>query len=151
MNSHCHVAPRYTPGSPALVSLEVAERTAREEREFIEHALGGVWGEERRAEAERLGLRGIAEVRVERRDHWEVRDLCTGARFRRLFPEKLRKLKFRTYADLRDWERRLVDGDPPQDMPDYRRKGWFRVEVAPFRSFPTGHRITVYRPEDIPC
>lgn len=147
MGSHYNVAPRYTPGSPALVPRDVAEKVAQEEKHFVEHALSGAWGERNKAMAERLGLRGIVELRKERRDHWEVLDLCTGERFKRLFPDKLHKLGYRTYQELQGWERRLLDGAPPEDIPDYQAHGWFKVEVAPFDSFPTGYRVTAYRSE----
>lgn len=149
MGSHYNVAPRYTPGSPALVPRDVAERVAHEEKRFVEHALSGAWGERNKAMAERLGLRGIVELRTERRDHWEILDLCTGERFKRLFPDKLRKLGYRTYQELQGWERKLLDESPPGDVPDYRDRGWFKVEVVPFGSTPTGYRIDVYRPEPL--
>lgn len=72
------VRPRYTPGSPAMVDAATANRVAVEEREFIKHALEGVWGEEQKARAEKLGLDFIAYAMVERRDGWYVEDLITG-------------------------------------------------------------------------
>lgn len=148
MGRHYNVAPRYTPGSPAMVSQEVAERVAKEEAAFIKTALSGRWGERHQARAARLGLSGIVELRVERRDHWEVTDLCTGARFRCLFPETLRKRGWIPFADLRSWEKKLVENDPPKETEDHTR-AWFQIRVVPFDSFPTGHIIQVYTPEPL--
>lgn len=148
MGHHYNVAPRYTPGSPALVSREIAERVAKEETHFIQHAMEGAWGAEHQARAGRLGLAGIVELRVERRDHWEVTDLCTGERFKRLFPEKIRKLGFRGYCDLETWEKALVDEKPPV-MEDYRTKGWFKIEIDFVNGYFSGYRVVMYEPEPI--
>lgn len=82
-----NVAPRYTPGSPALVRQEIAEQVAAEEARAIEYYLKGYMGEESRAIAERLGLAGIVELRHEMRKGWDVIDLCTGTRHFRPFPK----------------------------------------------------------------
>lgn len=149
MGHHYNVAPRYTPGSPALVGRDIAERVASEEKDFIQHALEGFWGDAQKLRAEQLGLRGIVEARVERRGFWEVHDLCTGEHFKRLFPEKLRKQGFKTYIELQPWEKKLIDENPPTDIDKYQKYGWFKIEVAPFQSFPTGYKVTVYRPEPV--
>lgn len=57
-----NVYPRYTSGSPAMVSESIALKVAAEEKHFIEHALDGAWGEVEKARAEKLGLRGIVEA-----------------------------------------------------------------------------------------
>lgn len=56
-----NVRPRYTCGSPAAVSQFVAETVAQEEKRGYERALTGIFGEEERLKAKRLGLTGIVE------------------------------------------------------------------------------------------
>src|SRR5262245_50457146 len=53
------VAPRYTPGSPALVEPGTAARVAEHERKSYLTARAGIYGSEEQARAERLGLAGI--------------------------------------------------------------------------------------------
>lgn len=59
--SHYNVNPRYTSGSPAMVDRETAERVAAEEREAYSAHITGIYGEPRRAMADREGLSGIVE------------------------------------------------------------------------------------------
>jgi len=127
MSTHYNVAPRYSPGSPALVSREIAERVATDEKRAIDAALSGFWGEKHKARAELLGLRGIVEQRKETRKGWEVLDMITGERFLRLFPTKLEKLGFRRYNDLQDWEQKVVDNKPPP-VEKYQQTGWFKIK-----------------------
>ena len=72
------VSPRYTPGSPAQVDRNLAERVAREEAESFPHDRDGSCGLEHQQRATRLGLDGIAWAWYEagRSIHW--RDLVTG-------------------------------------------------------------------------
>lgn len=146
MPTYFHVAPRYTPGSPAQVDESIALKVAEEEKHFIEHALEGTWGEANKVRAEQLGLRGIVEARTERRDHWEVLDLCTGERFKRHFPDKIRKMGFQAYDNLANWEKKLIDENPPKDIPDH-KKASYRILVAPFLTFPDRYDIRAYKPE----
>jgi len=76
-----YVRPRYTPGSPSMVSRETAERVAREEKSAMADALEGLQGAEQKRRAEALGLHGVAELRTEANNGWRVRDLITGAEF----------------------------------------------------------------------
>lgn len=146
------VAPRYTCGSPALVPEVIAERVAKQEKDAYAYVLEGIEGEQRKALAERLGLRGIAEWKIEKgsgkKHGWEVLDLCTGERFFRLTPEALHKLGWRRYDELDGWERRLVDADPPKDLQDP-TKGFYKL--TPDRSgsivgFGGGYKVETYRP-----
>ena len=109
---HFNVAPRYTPGSPALVDEGIAVRVALQERSSIVHVLDGMEGEKNQKRAERLGLRGIVEYRVFRgsgkKEGWEVTDLCTGEKLFRLSSEALRKLGWTAYAELDEWQKKLV-------------------------------------------
>ena len=73
-----NVAPRYSPGSPALVSQAIAERVAADEVDFYRAVLEGVYGPDEVARAQQLGLDGIVEERVERHDGELVRDVITG-------------------------------------------------------------------------
>lgn len=77
-----NVAPRYTPGSPALVDEATAMRVADEEKKDYETIVAGqsyVPGEEEKAK--RLGLKGIVEARQESKGGWNVTDVLTGERF----------------------------------------------------------------------
>lgn len=151
MSRHSTVAPRYTPGSPALVDMTTALRVAAEEAEAIQAALDGAWGEEQKARAERLGLRGIAEDKREqgsgKKHGWDVLDLCTGERFFRLTTEALRKHGWRSYHDLEQWEQRLVDASPPPDLED-RTKGYYKlVPDGQLPGFGAGYKAEHYVPE----
>lgn len=81
-----NVAPRYTCGSPAPVNREIALAVASEEIADYERTISGAYGEEQKARAEKLGLAGIVECRIERSKHWRVLDLITGEVFDRPFP-----------------------------------------------------------------
>lgn len=94
-NRHYNVRPRYTPGSPSGVPEETAMKVAADEKKAYERTLTGVYGEEERAKAEKEGLLGIAEEVVERRKHWDVRDLITGETYTRPFPDSLREGQLR--------------------------------------------------------
>jgi hypothetical protein len=148
---HYHVAPRYTGGSPAMVDEATAERVAKQEKQSIEYVLQGVEGETNKARAERLGLRGIAECRVEqgagKKLGWAVLDLCTGERFFRLCTESLRKLGWRRYDDLTQSERAIVDGSPPSDIEDY-KSAHYKFEM-PERAERPGWKVVVYRPQPL--
>lgn len=57
--SHFNVRPRYTAGSPAMVSEDIARRVAEEEREDYQRALDGTYGPEAQERARRDGLRPL--------------------------------------------------------------------------------------------
>ncbi len=147
---HFNVAPRFTPGSPALVREEIALRVAAQERDSFPRAKEGIYGETDKAKAERLGLRGIVEYRVERgsgkKHGWEVIDLCTGERLFRLCTEALRTLGWKSYHDLQGYERKIVDENPPSDFEDP-TKGWYKLSPEMSSGFPHGWKVQVYRPE----
>jgi hypothetical protein len=145
MRGHFNVAPRYTPGSPAMVPEDLARRVAEEEKKFIQHALEGAWGEEQKQRAERLGLRGIVEMRIERRDHWEVEDLCTGEKFKRFFPEKLRKLGWTPFEDMPPWAKKQI----PASFTDIEKFDRLFFKVGSIVQGPQGfpmQEIKMYRP-----
>ena len=50
------VMPRYTPGSPAMVGPDIADRVARQERDAYAMALTGAMGDEELATAKATGL-----------------------------------------------------------------------------------------------
>lgn len=83
--SSCHfnVRPRYTPGSPAMVGMDLAERVAREEARAIRAALEGAYGVEQQKKAQEEGLKGIAEAVYEKGKNWIVLDLITGEQYER--------------------------------------------------------------------
>jgi hypothetical protein len=74
--THYHVAPRYTPGSPAQVSQAIAERVM--EREGYARALEGVYGADDQRTAHEQGLAGIVYTTTEVRSRWIKHDLLTG-------------------------------------------------------------------------
>lgn len=152
MSTHYNVAPRYTPGSPALVDEATARRVASEEQDALHYILQGFEGPDAKRRAQHLGLRGVAEARRERgsgkKQGWEIEDLCTGERFFRLCAESLRKLGWREYNDLTQWERALVDKDPPLDVEDY-RKAHYKLAPDMGPAGLPGWKITVYRPSTI--
>lgn len=140
------VAPRYTPGSPAMVPQPIAEKVAEEEKRAYQAALTGVMGEAEKAMAETFGLRGIVEAKVEQgsgKSHgWKVTDLCTHEQFVRLSPEALKKLKWQSYEELDSFAKAAIDQNPPRDASDH-RKGFYRVNWP--GSFEP--KVDVYRPD----
>ncbi len=149
---HYNVAPRYTAGSPAIVDARTAERVAAQEKNAIVSILESYEGERAAERARRLGLRGIVECRTERGSGkklgWDIVDLCTEEHFFRLCAEALRKLGWRAYADLDEYERKLVDQSPPTDVEDP-TQAMYKVEPVLGAGFPTGWNIRVYRPEKV--
>lgn len=73
-----NVAPRYTAGSPALVRDQIAQMVIRDEKDAYAAVIAGLYGEEKKAQAMRLGLSGIVEERWEFRGVVMYRDLITG-------------------------------------------------------------------------
>lgn len=80
-----NVRPRYSCGSPAQVSEQIARQVAKDELVDYERYLSGVYGEGKQGEAKTKGLSGIVEVIIETRKGWDVLDLLTGERFTRPF------------------------------------------------------------------
>jgi hypothetical protein len=76
-NHHYNVAPRYTPGSPALVPEETARRVAAQEKDAYEDAL--IWSEHpRHAIARQKGAAWIVWESWETRGRLHKRCLLTG-------------------------------------------------------------------------
>lgn len=144
MKCFYHVAPRYTPGSPALVSERIALSVAKSEKFSIHAALEGAWGDEQRLRAERLGLRGIAELREERKKGYLILDLCTGEYLYRLYDPGIEKAGYRRFFDLDPGEQRALKASPPPGVEDVERE-WYKIDFA------LGAHMTkdvkVYRPE----
>jgi hypothetical protein len=108
-----HVRPRYTAGSPALVHGDIARKVAAEEKDAIEHALSGAWGEDEKKRAETLGLSGIAYVMFEngagRKFRWHVWDLITDEETRRLHQNEIYRLGYTRFEHLpQTIQKRLV-------------------------------------------
>lgn len=83
INGHFNVAPRYTPGSPAMVDERTALRVAMEERGAYPYAFQGITGLTDQEIAKTKGLDGIVECRVEQPGFWVVTDMITGRVYRR--------------------------------------------------------------------
>lgn len=112
-NSHYHLEPRYTCGSPALVPMGVCLKVAVQEFEAHKNNLTGVFGEEARRKAEIVGLKGIAYARWEKGAQvWRL-DLLTGETF--IEPERLsweEKDRLRELRHNKAW----FDAHPPEQM-----------------------------------
>lgn len=137
-----HVAPRYTGGSPALVSEFIAHRVAEQEKNGHEQALSGFWGDQQKLRAERLGLRGVAELREETKKGWLIFDLCTEEHLLKLYdPEKV---GYRQFHDLDTGTQRALRAAPPPGIEELERE-FYKLDQAL-----AGHvtkDVQVYRPE----
>lgn len=81
-NLHWSIAPRFTSGSPAMLSLGEVARVAIQEQEAHANCLTGVFGEELKAKAERPDpLANIAYGRWEKGGKVFRYDLLTGKTF----------------------------------------------------------------------
>lgn len=100
----CHVRPRYSGGSPAMVHDHIALQVARDEKTDYERALEGVYGEEQKKRAEVLGLRGTAYAMAEkgsgRNFRWLIYDLVTGEYLRKHADAEIVRMGFTPYAEL---------------------------------------------------
>lgn len=100
----CRVRPRYTPGSPGMVSEQIALQVAREEKEGYQASLDGLYGDAQKQRAQALGLRRIAYVMVEsgsgKKFRWLVQDLITGECYRRHNDADIRQLGFSAFIEL---------------------------------------------------
>lgn len=123
----CHVRPRYSPGSPAMVNDHIALNVADDEKVAHEHALEGAYGEEQQKRAKALGLRGIAYVMAEsgsgRKFRWLVYDLITKETFRRLHDNEIERTGFTAYAQLSKFEQTQIRAEGCSDS-DYDRTFW---------------------------
>lgn len=81
MKTFYHVAPRYSSGSPAMVSEEVATQVARDEREAWDRYVEGVYGDREKDRAEFDGKQGIVYSSAEKRGQIHISDLITGEIF----------------------------------------------------------------------
>jgi len=99
-----NVRPRYSAGSPAQVSEDIALQVAKDERTDYERALEGVYGEEQKKRAETLGLSGIVYAMKEegsgRKFRWHVWDLITDEESRRLHDNEIYRLGFTRFEHL---------------------------------------------------
>lgn len=99
--SFYQVAPRYSGGSPAMVTESVALRVMADETFARNAALEGVFGEEERRRAQTLGLSGIVERLTDRDEGWDVEDLLTGEQSYRPSQWSLRQQEAREREALR--------------------------------------------------
>ena len=123
------VYPRYTCGSPAMVSEKIAVMVAKQEKGHIDRDLSGIYGEDHKARAQRLGLRGISECTHEKgRKGWQVHDLITGEVYLRPFDETMRKQGWLKWRDLPPGLQKMCADRKPEDD----RRAWFKFDVASF-------------------
>ncbi len=78
-----NVNPRFTCGSPAQVSFDIARRVADQERQAYDHLVRMDPGH---VDVQPHRLEGIVEERVENADHWFITDMLTAKQFIRMFP-----------------------------------------------------------------
>lgn len=78
---HFECRPRYCGGSPALVPIGTCVHEAVDEKEAHARCLTGVFGEENKAKAEKLGLKGICFARWQKGKKVFRYDLITGETF----------------------------------------------------------------------
>lgn len=77
-----NVAPRYGSGSPAMVDDRTAYHVAEGEIRCAIHAIEGMYGEEKKNEYHKRGLRGIVYIRYEKGKWFYIQDVLTGEIFR---------------------------------------------------------------------
>ena len=110
---HFSVRPRYSCGSGALVSGDVAFRVAEEERSDYDRALEGTYGEDQKRRAEVLGLRGVAVAMAEsgsgKNFRWLVYDLITGECYRRPDDLGIERLGWTQYRALSEQTRSEIN------------------------------------------
>lgn len=109
--AHWHIEPRFTGGSPAMISLGEVAHVAVQEFEARERCATGVFGEELKAKAEQPdALKGIAYGRWEKGKKVFRFDLLTGETFeepkRLTWDERERLLFLRHYKTLAKLEMR---------------------------------------------
>lgn len=107
MHESFHVRPRYTPGSPALVSMGLAARVGDEERSAFRIVRAGAEGPENAQRAKTLGLHLIAYTLYETKSGVEVTDLLTGERYRRE-SKYSEGDEVEVWSDERGWVRHIV-------------------------------------------
>ena len=99
-----HVRPRYSCGSPAMVSEAIALRVAEDEIRCHSQALEGAYGPMLKMRAEALGLSEISYTLTEsgsgRNFRWLLHDLITGEHKLRLSDEELQRQGFTRFPNL---------------------------------------------------
>lgn len=121
-NVRYSVAPRYTPGSPAMVSEQIARQVAAEEKEAYPYYLQGTCGEAQKKRAELLGLDNIAYAYSESGKLFLVWDLITDAHTKRPNnAETYRKLGYVSFLELVHDERAVTTINVTGNIGDWDR------------------------------
>jgi hypothetical protein len=123
--SYYNVRPRFTPGSPAMVGLRLAQKVAEEERHAITAYLEGFYGEKYQEHAKRVGLHRIAFHLHERRGGFIVTDLLTHEQYERAARYKVGE-RVEVWNDDAGWVEHIVTRDY--------RKGDLSVYARPWRA-----------------
>lgn len=116
-------SPRYLPGSPGDVELNRIDKEAemRDERESFKHHLTGLYGEAAKAEALKIGVKGIMVAVWWEGDVKCFRDLMTGEKWKdpqpgrsRAKPKKkdLSKAARKVIAAWKMFDRGVMAGTP---------------------------------------
>lgn len=81
--TYYQVNPRYSPGSPAMVPENIALEVKTNEMEGYKNCLEGVYGEDHKQYATKMGLGGIVLKYFEKNGKLCFLDMITGRRFQR--------------------------------------------------------------------
>jgi hypothetical protein len=113
---HWHIEPRFTGGSPAMISLGEVAHVAAQEAEARERCATGVMGAELKAKAEQPdALKGIAYGRWEKGNKVFRFDLLTGETFEE--PKRLTWDERSRLLCLREWKAHYVKiGQPMREV-----------------------------------
>lgn len=153
-----NVRPRYTGGSPGAFfnSPQTTFRVAQQEVEAREHALEGIFGDEQKQRAERLGVEAIAYALYEERGGWKVMDMLTGETYLRPAEHKLRRQKWLPWDELPEWAQvEFVDRKPSDDArePTTLRggvfEGLFKVNTKWHMGLPREQALVGWKPEKV--
>jgi hypothetical protein len=123
---YAYVRPRYSAGSPSMVTDDTALRVADDEKSDYEHILEGIEGEASQNRAKILGLRGIAYVMAEKGSgknfRWLIQDLITGELLSRHHDRDIERLGFIPFARLPDHAKAQINKTGRES--DYERTFW---------------------------
>jgi hypothetical protein len=122
-----YVRPRYSAGSPAMVSDAIAFQVAKDEKLDYEHALEGIYGEAQQKRAKILGLRGTAYLMAAKSGsgknfRWLIYDLVTGEYFHRHHDLAIEKMGFTPFAQLDELSKQKINETGRES--DYDRTYW---------------------------
>jgi len=133
-NAFWNVHPRYSSGSPASLRNKcLVGRVVDSERQNYKAALEGMYGDEHKIRAERLGLRGIIVLMHEKRNHWACYDEITNQSYELPFRNRMKKNGFVRWADIDIFVQDLIAKCEPiivQEVKKDSRSFWFNNTIS---------------------